>query len=114
MWQAQNERADNNALRSENERIHCENIAMREALNNIICPNCHGSGLGAEEKQHSLQRLRMENTRLKEEVIFPSQFIFVSCKRKSFTSMRISLHGDRIVFLVDYIRQWLLPFKFNY
>ncbi|KAI3451346.1 hypothetical protein Pfo_008011 [Paulownia fortunei] len=48
---AQNERADNNALRSENERIHCENLAMREA----------------EEKQRNLQRLRMENTRLKEE-----------------------------------------------
>ncbi|KAK4411928.1 Homeobox-leucine zipper protein ROC8 [Sesamum angolense] len=29
---AQNERADNNALRAENERIHCENLAMQEAL----------------------------------------------------------------------------------
>ncbi|KAK6119940.1 hypothetical protein DH2020_046315 [Rehmannia glutinosa] len=64
---AHNERADNNALRAENERIHCENLAMQEALRNIICPTCHGSGLEDEEKQHSLHRLRMENTLLKEE-----------------------------------------------
>ncbi|KAK4430476.1 Homeobox-leucine zipper protein ROC8 [Sesamum alatum] len=64
---AQNERADNNALRAENERIHCQNLAMQEALKNIICPACNGSGLGEEEKRHNLQRLRMENARLKEE-----------------------------------------------
>ncbi|KAL7104189.1 hypothetical protein ACP275_08G228200 [Erythranthe tilingii] len=64
---AQNERADNNALRAENERIHCENLAMREALKNIMCPACHGAGLGEEENQQSLQMLRMENARLKEE-----------------------------------------------
>ncbi|KAG8373525.1 hypothetical protein BUALT_Bualt11G0033200 [Buddleja alternifolia] len=64
---AQNERADNNALRSENERIHFENLTMQEALKNIICPSCNGSDLGEEEKIRNLQRLRMENARLKEE-----------------------------------------------
>ncbi|KAG8383692.1 hypothetical protein BUALT_Bualt04G0040400 [Buddleja alternifolia] len=64
---AQNERADNNALRSENEKIQGENFAMREALRNIICPACNGTGHGEEEKQRNLQRLRMENERLKEE-----------------------------------------------
>lgn len=64
---AQNEKADNNALRAENEKIHFENLAMQEALRSIICPACNGTGLGEDEKNHILQRLRMENTRLKEE-----------------------------------------------
>lgn len=42
---------------------------MQEALRSIICPACNGTGLGEEEKNHILQRLRMENARLKEEVI---------------------------------------------
>ncbi|KAK6154095.1 hypothetical protein DH2020_013734 [Rehmannia glutinosa] len=64
---AQNEKADNNALRTENERIHFENLAMQEALKNIICPACNGSSLGEEDKRRNLLRLRMENARLKEE-----------------------------------------------
>ncbi|OMP07905.1 hypothetical protein COLO4_06945 [Corchorus olitorius] len=32
----QNERADNSVLRAENERIHCENLAIREALKNNV------------------------------------------------------------------------------
>ncbi|KAL6523002.1 hypothetical protein OROMI_031350 [Orobanche minor] len=65
---AQNERADNNTLRTENERIHFENLAMQEALKNIFCPACNGcSNLGEEEKHSNLLRLRMENARLKEE-----------------------------------------------
>ncbi|KAJ6364459.1 hypothetical protein OIU76_029417 [Salix suchowensis] len=38
----QSERADNSVLRSENERIQCENLAFREALKNVICPACGG------------------------------------------------------------------------
>ncbi|XP_051117799.1 homeobox-leucine zipper protein ROC8-like [Andrographis paniculata] len=64
---AQNEKANNSTLRSENERIHYENLAMQEALKNIICPNCNSLGLGEEETHRNLQRLRMENARLKEE-----------------------------------------------
>lgn len=66
--QAQSERADNSALRTENERIHCENLAMREALKNIVCLNCDGPALGEEERKRGLQILRMENAQLKEEV----------------------------------------------
>nr|CAD1826195.1 unnamed protein product [Ananas comosus var. bracteatus] len=36
--QAQHERADNCALRAENDKIRCENIAIREALRNVVCP----------------------------------------------------------------------------
>ncbi|GFP82392.1 homeobox-leucine zipper protein roc8 [Phtheirospermum japonicum] len=64
---AQNEKADNNALRTENEKIHFENLAMQEALKTIICPSCNGSCVGEEEKHSNLVRLRMENVRLKEE-----------------------------------------------
>ncbi|XP_020089795.1 homeobox-leucine zipper protein ROC8-like isoform X1 [Ananas comosus] len=56
----QHERADNSTLRSENDKIRCENIAMREALKNVICPSC---GSYFDE-----QKLRMENARLKEEL----------------------------------------------
>ncbi|XP_022869987.1 homeobox-leucine zipper protein HDG11-like [Olea europaea var. sylvestris] len=61
------ERTNNSTLRSENERMYCENLAMKEALNNIICPTCDGLGLGKEERQCNIQKLRMENALLKKE-----------------------------------------------
>ncbi|CAK7338804.1 unnamed protein product [Dovyalis caffra] len=64
---AQSERADNSVLRSENERVQCENLAIREALKNVICPACGGPPFGEEERQRSLQKLKQENARLKEE-----------------------------------------------
>ncbi|XP_020600376.1 homeobox-leucine zipper protein ROC8-like isoform X2 [Phalaenopsis equestris] len=63
----QHERADNCALRSENDKIRCENIAMSEALRNAICPTC-GSSQEAEDSYFDEQKLRMENARLKEEL----------------------------------------------
>ena len=65
--QAQSERADNSVLRLENERIQCENLAIIEALKNVICPACGGPPFGEEERQRSLQKLKQENARLKEE-----------------------------------------------
>jgi homeobox-leucine zipper protein len=64
--QAQHERADNCFLRAENDKIRCENITMREALKNVICPNCGGPPVA--EDYFDEQKLRMENARLKEEV----------------------------------------------
>ncbi|XP_021888059.1 homeobox-leucine zipper protein ROC8-like [Carica papaya] len=72
---AQSERADNSALREENERIQCENLAIREALKNAICPACGGPPFGLEERQRSLQKLRMENAQLKEEHEKVSNFL---------------------------------------
>ncbi|KAF7842928.1 homeobox-leucine zipper protein HDG11-like isoform X1 [Senna tora] len=63
----QNERADNNFLRAENERVHCENIALREALKNMTCPSCGGPPYGEEELQRHLQKLHLENAQLKQE-----------------------------------------------
>ncbi|KAJ0922392.1 putative transcription factor homeobox-WOX family [Helianthus annuus] len=39
------ERADNCALRVENDKIRCENIVIREALKNLVCPTCGGPRL---------------------------------------------------------------------
>jgi hypothetical protein len=64
--QAQHERADNCFLRAENDKIRCENITMREALKNVICPSCGGPPV--DEDFFDEQKLRMENARLKEEV----------------------------------------------
>jgi homeobox-leucine zipper protein len=64
--QAQHERADNCFLRAENDKIRCENITMREALKNVICPTCGGPPVA--EDYFDEQKLRMENARLKEEV----------------------------------------------
>lgn len=68
--QTQNERADNNVLRVENERMHCENLAFREALKNMACPSCGGPPYGEEEHQHHLSKLQQENVQLKQEVSF--------------------------------------------
>ncbi|KAG9457672.1 hypothetical protein H6P81_002180 [Aristolochia fimbriata] len=64
---AQHERADNCALRAENDKIRCENIAIREALKNVICPSCGGPPVN-EDSYFDEQKLRMENARLKEEL----------------------------------------------
>jgi len=66
--QAQGERADNNTLRAENERIRGENLAIREALKYVLCSNCGGPPPG-ETSFEEQQRLRLENARLKEEVL---------------------------------------------
>ncbi|KAF8014598.1 hypothetical protein BT93_H0421 [Corymbia citriodora subsp. variegata] len=64
---AQHERADNSALRAENDRIRCENIVIREALRNVMCPSC-GTGPSGEDSYFDEQKLRMENAHLKEEL----------------------------------------------
>ncbi|KAL1823607.1 hypothetical protein ACET3Z_010385 [Daucus carota] len=64
---AQHERADNCALRSENDKIRCENIAIREALRNVICPSCGGLP-GGEDPYFDEQKLRIQNSQLKEEL----------------------------------------------
>ncbi|KAF2296828.1 hypothetical protein GH714_006353 [Hevea brasiliensis] len=64
---AQHERADNCALRAENDKIRCENIAIREALKNVICPSCGGPPV-TEDSFFDEHKLRMENAHLKEEL----------------------------------------------
>lgn len=64
---AQHERADNCTLRADNDRIRCENIAMREALRNVICPSCGGPPV-TEDSYFDEQKLRIENAQLKEEL----------------------------------------------
>lgn len=66
--QAQHERADNCALRAENDKIRCENIAIREALKNVICPSCGGPPPLTDDSYFDEQKLRLENAQLKEEV----------------------------------------------
>ncbi|GLT25825.1 hypothetical protein SLA2020_182810 [Shorea laevis] len=63
----QHERADNYALPAENDKIRCENIAIREALKNVICPSCGGPPV-TEYSYFDEQRMRMENAQLKEEL----------------------------------------------
>ncbi|ESQ49775.1 hypothetical protein EUTSA_v10021974mg [Eutrema salsugineum] len=63
---AQDERNANILLRGENEKIQCENDAMLEALKNVICPACGGPPFGSDEREHNLQKLRLENALLKE------------------------------------------------
>ncbi|KAJ0247874.1 Homeobox-leucine zipper protein HDG12 [Hirschfeldia incana] len=64
---AQHERADNCALKEENDRIRCENIAIREALKHTICPTC-GDAPVHEDSYLDEQKLRIENAQLREEL----------------------------------------------
>ncbi|KAL0801724.1 hypothetical protein Bca101_056900 [Brassica carinata] len=64
---AQHERADNNALKAENDKIRCENIAIREALKHAICPNCGGPPV-SEDPYFDEQKLRIENAHLRDEL----------------------------------------------
>ncbi|KAG1342686.1 homeobox-leucine zipper protein ROC8 [Cocos nucifera] len=70
---ANHERADNCTLRAENDKVRCENIAMKEALKNAICPSCGGPPTN-EDSSVAEQELRMENARLKEELDRVSSF----------------------------------------
>lgn len=65
--QAQLERHENLSLKHENGKLRIENMAMKEALRNLICSKCGGEALLSEistEEQH----LRIENAQLKEEI----------------------------------------------
>jgi homeobox-leucine zipper protein len=66
--QAQHERHENAVLKAENEKLRLENNRYKEALSNATCPNCGGpAALG--EMSFDEQHLRIENARLREEVI---------------------------------------------
>ena len=65
--QAQHERLDNAFLRSENEKLKAENLALREAMANVLCSSCGGPATAAEVCFDE-QQLRVENVKLQEEV----------------------------------------------
>ncbi|KAG6725307.1 hypothetical protein I3842_02G026700 [Carya illinoinensis] len=61
------ERHENSLLRQENDKLRAENMSIRDAMRNPICSNCGGSAIMGEisiEEQH----LRIENSRLKDEL----------------------------------------------
>ncbi|XP_014517363.2 homeobox-leucine zipper protein HDG11-like [Vigna radiata var. radiata] len=63
----QTERINNNIFRIENERIRKDNLLLREAFKNITCATCGGPS-NDENRKHSLEQLRLENARLREEL----------------------------------------------
>lgn len=66
--QAQHERHENSNLRAENEKLRAENIRYKEALSNATCPHCGGpASIG--EMSFDEQHLRIENARLRDEVM---------------------------------------------
>jgi len=83
--QTQIEKSDNKTLQTENERFRCENIAMKEAMKKIICPQCDS------ERASNLENLKEENQRLTDEVnllfilfiFFPWKTLLI-CNRDKF------------------------------
>ncbi|XP_073048096.1 homeobox-leucine zipper protein PROTODERMAL FACTOR 2-like [Primulina eburnea] len=64
---AQHERHENTSLKTENDKLRAENLQYKEALSNATCPNCGGpSAIG--EMSFDEQQLRIENSRLREEI----------------------------------------------
>ena len=64
----QHERLENTALRNENDKLRSDNMKYREALANASCLNC-GGPTSVDEMSFDEQHLRVENSRLREEVI---------------------------------------------
>ncbi|XP_027180224.1 homeobox-leucine zipper protein HDG5 isoform X2 [Coffea eugenioides] len=65
---AQQDRADNAILRAENESLKNENYRLQAALRNVVCPNCGGPAV-LGEMGFDEQTVRLENARLKEELM---------------------------------------------
>ncbi|CAM6012247.1 unnamed protein product [Sphagnum balticum] len=65
---AQTERTENTLLRQENDKLRSENILIREALKNPTCQHCGGGPSTFGEMSLHEQQLRIENSRLKEEL----------------------------------------------
>ncbi|MCE3216419.1 hypothetical protein HAX54_006438 [Datura stramonium] len=55
--------------------MQCENMAMREALENIYCPQCDGPPIGEEERERNIEKMKMENQMLRDEYERISNFI---------------------------------------
>ncbi|KAH0880584.1 hypothetical protein HID58_067978 [Brassica napus] len=62
-------RNHNNALKAENDKIRCENKAIREALKHAICLNCGGPPV-SEDPYFDEHKLRIENAHFRDEVLF--------------------------------------------
>ncbi|KAL3568606.1 hypothetical protein D5086_031257 [Populus alba] len=90
---AQSERSDNSVLRTENESIHCENLAIREAMKNVIWPACGDPPFEEEERQLNLQKLRQENDRLREEA---SLDFFQLTSLSNITSYFLMIHEGEL------------------
>lgn len=60
--QIQVEKSANKTLRTENEKLRSENMAMKEAMKKIICPQCDS------ERASNLENLKAENQRLTDKV----------------------------------------------
>ncbi|KAK1371925.1 Homeobox-leucine zipper protein HDG11 [Heracleum sosnowskyi] len=65
---AQHEKADNYVLRTENDKIRCENLAIIEALKNAVCPSCGGPEQFDGDIYFKEEKLREENAHLREEL----------------------------------------------
>ncbi|KAK9064201.1 hypothetical protein SSX86_015581 [Deinandra increscens subsp. villosa] len=89
---AQHERYDNTQLRNENEKLRAENIQLKEAIANSMCPNCGGpSALG--EMSFDEQHLRIENARLREEIDRISAIAAKYIGKPTLTFPDVSSHG---------------------
>jgi homeobox-leucine zipper protein len=53
----------------ENERLHNENLLMKEALKVIRCEPCGGPPFPVEEHEHFMHKMQQENAELKQKVI---------------------------------------------
>ncbi|KAG6687884.1 hypothetical protein I3842_11G097300 [Carya illinoinensis] len=65
---AQQDRTDNAILKVENETLRQENFRLQRALSNVVCPNCGGPCMIGGEMGLDEQQIRLENSRLREEL----------------------------------------------
>ncbi|KAK6780347.1 hypothetical protein RDI58_022531 [Solanum bulbocastanum] len=90
----QNERSVNNARRKEKEGLFCENKAMKEGMENIMCPKCDG-------RERNLENMKMENQWLTEQVKWMNLFPTIVTKARTIEVLDFGTWGGSIQLMYE-------------
>ncbi|RWW62236.1 hypothetical protein BHE74_00030643, partial [Ensete ventricosum] len=79
-------------IHAENESLKNENFRLQAAIQNVVCPNCGGPAI-LGEMSFDEQQLRIENARLKDELLFYGQLERLSCIASRYSGRQLQPLG---------------------